>query len=136
MLIISIHAAEVVFVVLTTVMLQLPVMQHSQCNTSLFLLLQAEKVLLQRTQHLDTLWSKYIFPHVQFFAAHLVDGEHVEICDVVLLGVLDPRPALLLVYQLSDVLVHKFALFEKRHVRPATTSDDPRVFVLAKVPLK
>lgn len=70
------------------------------------------------------------------FAAHLVDGEHVEICDVVLLGVLDPRPALLLVYQLSDVLVHKFALFEKRHVRPATTSDDPRVFVLAKVPLK
>lgn len=70
------------------------------------------------------------------FAAHLVDGEHVEICDVVLLGVLDPRPALLLVYQLSDVLVHKFTLFEKRHVRPATTSDDPRVFVLAKVPLK
>lgn len=83
-----------------------------------------------------SLEQKYIFPHVQFFAAHLVDGEHVEICDVVLLGVLDPRPALLLVYQLSDVLVHKFALFEKRHVRPATTSDDPRVFVLAKVPLK
>lgn len=112
-------------------------MQHSQCNTSLFLLLPVEKVLLQRTQHLDTLWSKYIYISTcPVFAAHLVDGEHVEICDVVLLGVLDPRPALLLVYQLSDVLVHKFALFEKRHVRPATTSDDPRVFVLAKVPLK
>lgn len=42
----------------------------------------------------------------------LVDGEHVEISDVVLLGVLDPRPALLLINQLSDVLVDKLALLD------------------------
>lgn len=45
---------------------------------------------------------------------NLVDGEHVEIRDIILLGVFDPRPALLLVYQLSNVLVYKLALFEKQ----------------------
>lgn len=41
---------------------------------------------------------------------HLVDGEHVEVGDVVFLSVLDPGAALLLVDQLADVLVHKLAL--------------------------
>lgn len=43
---------------------------------------------------------------------NLVDGEHVEVCDVVLLGILDPGPALLLINQLSNVLVYKFTLQE------------------------
>lgn len=42
-------------------MLQLPVMQHSQCNTILFISLPVEMALLPRTQHPDTLWSnKYV----------------------------------------------------------------------------
>lgn len=45
----------------------------------------------------------------------LIDGQHVEVGDVVLLGVLDSGPALLLVDQLADVLVHKLAL---RDIRP------------------
>lgn len=44
--------------------------------------------------------------------AHLIDGEHVEVGDVVLLGQLDPGAALLLVDQLADVLVDKLALLE------------------------
>lgn len=40
----------------------------------------------------------------------LVDGEHVEVGDVVFLSVLDPGAALLLVNELADVLVHKLAL--------------------------
>lgn len=45
--------------------------------------------------------------------AHLVDGEHVEVGDIVLLGELDPGAALLLVDQLADVLVDKLALSEE-----------------------
>jgi len=55
----------------------------------------------------------------------LVDGEHVEVRDVVLVGVLDPRPALLLVDQLSDVLVHKLALFEKADRRRVEVRNVP-----------
>lgn len=54
---------------------------------------------------------------------HLIDGEHVEVSGVVLLGVLDPRPALLLVDQLADVLVHKLAL---RHIRAECPDWPPR----------
>lgn len=43
----------------------------------------------------------------------LVNCEHVEVGDVVFLGVFDPCPALLLIDQLSNVLVYKLALFEK-----------------------
>lgn len=42
--------------------------------------------------------------------AHLIDGEHVEVSDVVLLGQLDPGAALLLVNQLANVLIYKFTL--------------------------
>ena len=41
---------------------------------------------------------------------YLVDGEHVEVGDVVLLGEPDPGSALLLIDQLPDVLVHKLPL--------------------------
>lgn len=43
----------------------------------------------------------------------LIDGQHVEVGDVVLVGRLDSRSALLLVDQLADVLVNKLALFDK-----------------------
>lgn len=43
-------------------------------------------------------------------ARYLVYGEHVEVCDVVLVRTLDPRHALLLVNQLAHVLVHKLPL--------------------------
>lgn len=52
----------------------------------------------------------------------LIDGQHVEVGDVVLLGVLDSRPALLLIDQLADVLVHKLAL---RHTRPEGPDSHP-----------
>lgn len=45
--------------------------------------------------------------------SHLVDGEHVEVRDVVLLGQLYPGAALFLVDQLADVLVDKLALSEE-----------------------
>lgn len=51
----------------------------------------------------------------------LIDGEHVEVGDVVLLRVLDSRPALLFIDQLADVLVDKLAL---RHIR-AECPDSP-----------
>lgn len=41
---------------------------------------------------------------------YLVDGEHVEVRDVVLVRTLDPRHALLLVNELTDVLVHELPL--------------------------
>lgn len=44
--------------------------------------------------------------------AHLIDGEHVEVGDIVLLGQPDPGAALLLVDQLADVLIDKLALLE------------------------
>lgn len=44
--------------------------------------------------------------------AHLIDGEHVEVGDIVLLGQLDSGAAFLLVDQLADVLIDKFALLE------------------------
>jgi len=53
---------------------------------------------------------------------HLVQSQHVEVADVVLLGVSDPGPALLLVNHLPDVLAHKLALEAKRH----STSFGPR----------
>lgn len=40
----------------------------------------------------------------------LVYGEHIEVSDVVLMGIFDSRHALLLVNQLSNILVHKFSL--------------------------
>lgn len=74
--------------------------------------------LLTRTQHPDTLGSK---ERAQLpSGTDLVDSEHVEVGDVVFLSVFDPRPALLLVYQLADVLVHKLALYEKRQIRLKT----------------
>lgn len=74
-------------------------------------------VLLSSVRRPDTMRAKHT-PNIQF-DTNLVNGEHVEVGDVVFLGVLDPRPALLLVDQLSDVLVHKLTLFEKCHIRPA-----------------
>lgn len=44
---------------------------------------------------------------------YLVQGQHVEVADVVLLGVSDPGPALLLVDHLPDVLAHKLTLGRK-----------------------
>lgn len=41
---------------------------------------------------------------------HLVQRQHVEVTDVVLLGVSDPGPALLLVNHLSHVLADKLTL--------------------------
>lgn len=41
---------------------------------------------------------------------YLVQSQHVEVTDVVLLCVFDPRPALLLVDHLPDVLGHEVAL--------------------------
>lgn len=73
---------------------------------------------MTRSQRPDTLGST---EQAQLLSGtDLVDGEHVEVCDVVFLSILDPRPALLLVYQLADVLVHKLALFEKRQIRLKT----------------
>lgn len=108
--------AEKASVVLITI-LQLPLMQHSQFNTNLLILLPVEMALLSSVRRPDTMRAKHT-PNIQF-GTNLVNGEHVEVGDVVFLGVLDPRPALLLVDQLSDVLVHKLTLFEKCHIRPA-----------------
>lgn len=44
---------------------------------------------------------------------YLVQSQHVEVADVVLLGVSDPGPALLLVDHLPDVLAHKLTLGRK-----------------------
>lgn len=41
---------------------------------------------------------------------YLVQGQHVEVTDVVLLSVSDPRPALLLIDHLSHILAHKLTL--------------------------
>lgn len=41
---------------------------------------------------------------------YLVQGQHVEVTDVVLLSVSDPRPALLLIDDLSHILAHKLTL--------------------------
>lgn len=62
-------------------------------------------------------WNPEEQLRIWFLGTNLVDGEHVKVGDVVLLGVLDPRPALLLVNQLADVLVHKLTLLKKCHVR-------------------
>lgn len=48
---------------------------------------------------------------------HLVQRQHVEVTDVVLLGVSDPGPALLLVNHLSHVLADKLTLTGWRRVR-------------------
>lgn len=44
---------------------------------------------------------------------YLIQSQHVEVTDVVLLGVSDPGPALLLINHLSHVLAHKLALGRK-----------------------
>lgn len=77
--------------------------------------------MLRRTQHADrhTLEPKACD---SCSGTDLIDGEHVEVGDVVLLGVLDSRPALLFVDQLADVLVHKLAL---RHIRPECPDSPP-----------
>lgn len=107
------------FVVLTTIMSQVPVMQHSQCNTSLFLWLPVETGLLMGEQRPNTLRSKRLYMYQR--CTDLIDGEHVEICNVVFMGVFDPRPALLLVYQLTDVFVHKLALLKTEiNIRPGS----------------
>lgn len=41
---------------------------------------------------------------------YLVQSKHVEVTDVVLLGVSDPGPALLLINHLADVLAYKLTL--------------------------
>lgn len=41
---------------------------------------------------------------------YLVQGQHVEVTDVVLLSVSDPQPALLLIDHLSHILAHKLTL--------------------------
>lgn len=79
-------------------------------------------VLLLRKQHPDTVRSKKTLLSPRMYTCtrdavgtDLVDGEHVEVGNVVFLGVFDPCPALLLINQLSNVLVHKLALFERHH---------------------
>lgn len=44
---------------------------------------------------------------------HLVQCEHVEVTDVILLGVSDPSSALLFIYHLPHILIHKRPLREK-----------------------
>lgn len=45
---------------------------------------------------------------------YLVQSKHVEVTDVILLGVSDPGPALLLIDHLSDVLAYKLTLTGKK----------------------
>lgn len=42
---------------------------------------------------------------------YLINGEHVEMCDVMFLGVSDPGSALFLIDKLPHVLVHKLPLY-------------------------
>ena len=42
--------------------------------------------------------------------SYLIDGQHVEVRDVILLGVLDPGTAFHFINQLAHVFVNKLAL--------------------------
>lgn len=53
---------------------------------------------------------------------YLVQGQHVEVTDVVLLSVSDPRPALLLIDHLSHILAHKLTLRGKSIFSSGSTS--------------
>lgn len=53
---------------------------------------------------------------------YLVQGQHVEVTDVVLLSMPDPRPALLLVDHLSHILAHKLPLRGEMHCSAGSTS--------------
>lgn len=80
-------------------------MQHSQCNTGYCSSLKRRRCRREQRRH--TQRSNALPP---WRRPHLVDGEHVEVGDVVFMSVLDPGSALLLVDQLSNVLVDELAL--------------------------
>lgn len=46
-------------------------------------------------------------------AVYLVNGEHIEVSDVILLGIFDPGSALFLINQLPHILIHKLSLSNK-----------------------
>lgn len=50
-------------------------------------------------------------------SSNLVDGEHVEVGDVVFMSQVDPGSALLLVNQLANIFINKLPLLETKGVR-------------------
>lgn len=64
---------------------------------------------------------------------YLVQSQHVEVTDVVLLSMSDPRPALLLVDHLSHILAHKVALRRKSLFQLAAALGRPGPLALSAV---
>lgn len=64
--------------------------------------------------------------HVQAQESYLVQSQHVEVADVVLLSMSDPRPALLLVDHLSHILAHKVTLRRKKQLSAGSAARQAR----------
>lgn len=56
-----------------------------------------------------------LYAHGAFI--YLVNSEHIEMCDVVLLSIFDSGSALLLVYQFTHIFIHKLSLNNTTHKR-------------------
>ncbi len=95
------------------------VLCHSQYNTVSLALLYGVQTCHHQTWTQHRRSGQCLYAHGAFI--YLVNSEHIEMCDVILLSIFDSGSALLLVYQFTHIFIHKLSLSNTQKSRLAIT---------------